>query len=449
MRIFKVVVTAALSATLASQAAQGQENTPLPTAQLNELINAARYQEAYSLAASELEAWEGDTEFDFLYGIAAIESGYANESVYAFERVANTAPRNVTRQRARLELARAYLLTNNLAASETLFTEVLASNPPANVQDNIRAFLSLIEDRRNSRKATFSFAVAPVIGHDDNINSATSNGLIDTPLIGEIELNSEGLKTADDFMDITVNLAYKKPFTRDSALDITLIANRHDNQSSNQFDIDYGLADLTYSHGNDKHRFRHSLQAQSVYLDGERFQNTYRLNNSWQRAGENGWYQGLSAALSTNRNANTPESPLSELKDTNQLLLSGSLTKLTPNFTNTFTLFYAKDSALDSQGEHNGRDYFGLSHSILWRLSSAHTPYARLSYQSTEYDAKHPIFFNDVRDDGNFSSALGWTWQYSRSLSVNAEMAYNDSSSNIALFEYTRFKYQLGLQFQM
>ena len=448
MRTFKIFALTALSASLASPLALAQENTP-PNTQLNELIGAERYEEAYALAISDLEAWEGDTDFDFLFGIAAIESGNANESVYAFERVANTAPRNVTRQRARLELARAYLLTNNLAASETLFNEVLASNPPENVQDNIRAFLSLIDERRNSRKSTFSFAIAPVIGHDDNINSATSNGLIDTPLIGEIELNSEGLKTGDEFFDVTVNMAYKKPFSRDRALDVTLIANRHDNQSTDQFDIDYALGDLSYGYGNDKHRFRHSLQVQSVFLDGARFQNTYRLNNSWQRAGENGWYQGLSGALSTTRNVNTADSPLSDLKDTNQLLVSGSLTKLSAKFTNTFTLFYAQDNALASQGEHNGRDYYGLSHSLLWRLNGSHTPYARLSYQSTGYDAKHPIFFNDVRGDDNVSAALGWTWQYSRRLSINSEMSYNDANSNIALFEYTRFKYQLGLQFQM
>lgn len=448
MRTFKIFACTVLSASLASPLALAQENTP-PNTQLNELIGAERYEEAYALAISDLEAWEGDTDFDFLYGIAAIESGNPNESVFAFERVATTAPRNVTRQRARLELARAYLLTNNLAASETLFNEVLTTNPPENVQDNIRAFLSLIEERRSSRKSTFSFAIAPVIGHDDNINSATSNGLIDTPLIGEIELNSEGLKTGDEFLDVTANFAYKKPFSRDRALDLTLVANRHDNQSTDQFDIDYVLGDLSYGYGNQQHRFRHSLQVQSVFLDGARFQNTYRFNNSWQRAGENGWYQGLSAAMSTTRNVNTADSPLSELKDTNQILVSGSLTKLSEKFTNTFTLFYAQDNALASQGEHNGRDYYGLSHSVLWRLNGKHTPYARLSYQSTGYDATHPIFFNDVRDDDNVSAALGWTWQYSRRLSINSEMAYNDASSNIALFEYTRFKYQLGLQFQM
>ncbi len=425
------------------------QSAPPPIDALNEMISAGRYSDAYQLADSNLTAWEGDTDFDFLYGIAAIESGNPNEAVFAFQRVANTASRPVTRERARLELARAHLLTNNLAASERLFTQVLATNPPANVRSNIQAFLTLIDERKKNQNSSFSFAISPVFGHDDNINSATSNGLIDTPLIGEITLNSEGLKTADDFTDLTVSLGYKKPITRDRSIDVTVIANRHDNQSSDQFDIDYALGDLSYSYGNNTHRFRHSLQAQKVYLDGQSFIDTYRFNNSWQRAGQNGWYQSLSGSLSTTRNVNTRQAPNNELKDTNQVLLSGSLTKLSERFTNTFTVFYAQDAARDSAGEHNGRNFYGVAHSVLWRFNGQHTPYVRLSYQTTEYDDRHPVFFNDVRDDGNLSATLGWTWQYSQRLSFNSEMGYNDTSSNIPLFEFTRFKYQAGFNFQL
>ena len=448
MRTCRTALLTAISLSLMSTIALGQTPPP-PIQELNALVEAGRYDEAYALASSNLEAWEGDTDFDFVYGIAAIESGYANESVYAFERVANTAERNVTRQRARLELARAHLLTNNLAASETLFNEVLATNPPENVRNNIQAFLALIDERKNNRESSFAFSIAPTYGHDDNVNSATSNGLIDTPLIGEIELDADGLKTPDNFADLTLNLSYKKPLSRDRTLDVAVIANRHDNRSTDLFDIDYVLGDLSYGYGNETHRFRHSLQLQKVYLDRESFLETYRLNNSWQRAGSNGWYQGLALALSTTRNVNTTASPNNDLKDTDQMLLSGSLTKLGPSFTNTLTLFYADDSALHAGGKHNGRQYYGIAHSVLWRLSNTHTPYARLSLQNTEYDSEHPVFFNDIREDDNLSATVGWTWQYSHRFSVNGEMSYNDASSNIPLFEYTRFKYQLGVQFQL
>jgi hypothetical protein len=423
--------------------------TPPPTEQLNQLVSAGQFDEAFEMGNSQLAMWEGDSEFDILFGIAALETGNINESIFALERVVVTGETSILRQRARLELARAHLLTNNLPASEALFNEVLASNPPQNVQDNIQAFLALIEARRNSQRSQVTFSVAPQFGHDDNINSATANGLIDTPLIGEIELGADGLKTADDFADLTVGLGFRRPFTRDTSIDANLILNRHDNQSSSQFDMDYALADLTYGWGGEVNRFRHSVQFQRVYLDKEAFQGSLRFNNSWQRAGQNGWYQSLAASVSTTRNDNTPTSPRNDLKDTNQLLLSGTLTKLTERFTNSLTLFYADDKVRDSAGEHNGRSYYGVAHNVLWRFNNSHTPYVRVSLQKTKHDDEHPIFFNDVRSDTSTSAAVGWSWTYSNRLTMSAEASYSSGDSNIPLFEYTRSKFQAGFKFQL
>lgn len=447
MRLKRAICLALLSSSACGSGAWAQAQPP--TAQLNQLIVTGQFADAFEMGNSQLSEWEGDSEFDILFGIAALETGNVNESIFALERVVVTGETNILRQRARLELARAHLLTNNLPASEALFNEVLQSNPPQNVQDNIQAFLALIEARRNSQRSQFTFSVAPLLGYDDNINSATSNGLIDTPLIGEIELGADGLETADDFADLTVGLAYRRPFTRDTSVDANLILNRHDNRSTNQFDMDYALADLTYSWGGQVNRFRHSVQFQRVYLDKEAFQGSLRLNNSWQRAGQNGWYQSLAASISTTRNDNTPAAPRNDLKDTNQILLSGTLTRISERFTNSFTLFHADDRVRDSAGAHNGRRYYGVSHNVLWRYNNAHTPYLRVSIQKTTHDDEHPIFFNDVRDDTSTNAAVGWSWAYSRQLSISAEASYSSGDSNIPLFEYTRSKFQAGFKFQL
>ena len=447
MRLIPLLILALITSGFHVPVALAQ--LPPPSAQLDDLVTAGQYQQAYDIASANLEEWEGDTQFDFLYAIAAIEAGFPNEAIFALDRVIQTAEDATLRQRARLELARAHLLTNNLVASESLFNQVLLTNPPQNVRDNIDAFLSLIESRRQNQRATFSLSIAPIIGRDDNINSATSNGLIDTPLIGEIELNPDGLKTEDSFTDLTLGMAYRKPITRDQSLDFSVTLNRHDNQSTNQFDMDYFLGDISYNHGNQVNRFRHSLQAQKVRLDRESFQSTVRLNNAWQRAGKDGWYQSLSASLSTISFDNSDAAPTSDLKDTNQLLVSGTLTKLTQSFTNSFTVFYANDDAQASAGEHNGRGYYGVSHSVRWRLNNQHTPYLRVSFQDTEHDAQHPVFFMDTRSDSTVSGMLGWLWQYSRRLSISSEVLFTDADSNIPLFEHTRFRYQAGLRFQL
>lgn len=78
---------------------RGWAQTPPPNQELNQLIGAGQFEQAYQLAISNLTEWEGDTEFDFIYGIAAIESGSPNEAVFAFERVALTAEDPTLRQR--------------------------------------------------------------------------------------------------------------------------------------------------------------------------------------------------------------------------------------------------------------------------------------------------------------------------------------------------------------
>ena len=129
------------------------ENDP-PNAEMDNLIAAGQFQQAFNLGSTNLDVWEGEPEFDFLYGLAALESGNANVSVFALERVAAVSTNGVLRERARLELARAYFVTNNLTAAENLFSLVLENNPPVNVQQNIEAFLRLIEARRDTQSPT-------------------------------------------------------------------------------------------------------------------------------------------------------------------------------------------------------------------------------------------------------------------------------------------------------
>ena len=153
--------------------------------------------------------------------------------MFALERAGATATNRVLRERARLELARAYFVTNNLTAAENLFNLVLENDPPANVQQNIEAFLQLIDTRRNERSPSFRWNISSVIGSDDNINSATSNGLIDTPLIGFIELDQAGQQTEDQFSNTTVGMNYVYPITRDQSINVNLGLIHLDNFETN------------------------------------------------------------------------------------------------------------------------------------------------------------------------------------------------------------------------
>lgn len=428
--------------------AQEAENEA-PTPEMQNLIGQQEYQQAYDLGKTNLEEWEGDSQFDYNFGLAALESGNSNEAVFALERVAATAANASLRSRAQLELARAYFVTNNLTAAESLFNTVLATNPPANVQQNIQVFLQLIDSRRDAQSPSLNWTLSSVIGSDSNANSATSNGLIDTPLIGQIELDPAGQETEDNFSNTTLRMAYQYPLTRNRSLDLTLNLGHLDNFDTDQFDIDNARGELAYRWGNDVHRFRHGVSAGKVNLDQNGFQKTLALNSSWQRAGDNGWYQSLSTSYTQVRYDTNNGGDLNDLRDVDQLLFTGGITKIAGSLTHTVSVYTADENPeAATGGDHNGRTFSGLAYSLLYRMNAQHTPYLRTSYQDVEHDSEHPVFFNTTRSGETKSLTVGWFWEIASNLTVTGEAAYTDNESNIPLFEFERFKYQAGIRYQ-
>jgi tetratricopeptide (TPR) repeat protein len=423
--------------------------TESPASEIDSLISLEQYQQAYDLGNAALAEWEGDPEFDYVYGLAALESGNTNESVFALERVAATSPDAGLRSLARLDLARAYFVTNNLDASENLFNTVLASNPPPNVQQNIEIFLQLIESRRNARQPTVNWTLSTSVGSDSNANSATSNGLIDTPLIGQIELDPAGQETADNFSNTMLSMAYEYPFNRNQSMNFALNLARLDNIDTDQFDIDNVRGELSYNWGNEVNRFRHGISVGKVNLDQSGFQDSFALNSSWQRAGANGWYQSLSGSYTQIRYDTSNGGALNALRDVDQALITGGVTKIAGPLTHTVSLYTADESPVAATGgDHNGRSFTGLAYSLLYRMNAQHTPFLRTSFQTVEHDSQHPVFFNTIRSGETTSATVGWFWQVARNFVVTGEAAFTDNSSNIPLFDFKRFRYQAGLRYQ-
>ena len=117
--------------------------------------------------------------------------------------------------------------------------------------------------------------------------------------------------------------------------------------------------------------------------------------------------------------------------------------------THSVNLYHAKEDPQNPRGgRHNGRKFTGLAYNLLYRLSAQHTPYVRASIQDVEHDSEHPVFFNTIRSDDNETVTAGWLWTVARNLVVTGEASYTDNKSDIELFDYSRFRYQLGFRYQ-
>jgi tetratricopeptide (TPR) repeat protein len=433
----RVRVRAGIAALVLACGSAGGTATAAPDAlaTIKELVAQGQFQRAYEQATASEARYEGDPEFDFYYGMAALESGYFPEAIFAFERVVFAQPGNL---RVRLELGRAHFLAGNYAAAEAEFQRVLTRDPPQTVRANIRTFLERIEIARRQQRRELGGWVDARLGNDSNINSATSDGTIDTPL-GNFDLVQDGREQDDDFVRFELGGAWKEPLTKDSNLDVSARWQQKDNRSTDAFDLGVGVIEAGYGRTVENGRYRIGVRLQNVTLDNDRFQNGYGLTGSWDLSIAQNWILSLTGAITALRYADD------HVRDTDQFLGSATLIRPQGNFMHTLSVYGAVEPARDDdRGEHNGRNFFGALYGVQY-LSDDWQPYLRLGIQDVGHVEDHPVFAKE-REDLTLTAALGARYSLMDSLQLTAEASWTDVDSNLGIFEYERFLVEAGLR---
>jgi outer membrane protein len=145
---------------------------PALYAEARKQLAAMNPKQAYMLLIAEQDKLTGTVEFDYLLGVAALDSGRIDESIIAFERVLAVQPNNAG---AQLDLARAYFMAGSLDLAETTFRKLRASNPPASALTAIDRFLAAIADKRGAARRAFNMWGETSLGYDSNLTGVPSD----------------------------------------------------------------------------------------------------------------------------------------------------------------------------------------------------------------------------------------------------------------------------------
>lgn len=143
--------------------------------QAQSYIRAGKHQDAYRLLKPQESELSGNPDYDYLLGVAALDSGRADEAVFILQRVVAVSPNYPA---ARMELARAYYETGDMAAAQREFERLRAANPPEFAGKVIGDYLSAIQ-KRNAAKSDdrggrgWGAFVELGTGYDSNANGAT------------------------------------------------------------------------------------------------------------------------------------------------------------------------------------------------------------------------------------------------------------------------------------
>jgi hypothetical protein len=151
------------------------------------LIEQNKAKEAYELGLKHQNLL-GEDRFDYVFGVAAIDSGRVSLGVLSLERVLLSNPGD---DLIRLELARGYYNLGEYPRAKDEFNEVLSHKPPPGVVNTINIYLEAIKGKEKKERVHGSVYAEVGAGYNNNVNTATSVNNIILPVFGPVQL-SEG-----------------------------------------------------------------------------------------------------------------------------------------------------------------------------------------------------------------------------------------------------------------
>lgn len=245
------------------------------------LLAEGQGEEAYALLLPELERRAGEPDYDYLFGLAALEVGEPTEAVFAFERVLLVQPDHL---QARAELARAYYLMGESGAARREFETVKQEDVPPQVKETINRYLAAMDYPHDPKRARLNVYLEFGGGYDSNVNSAATTSQVLIPATGQVFLLFPfGQEQDSGIGSIEGGFRFAHPLR--SNLNLYGGANAKWRQAfdATAFDqaIGNGLLGLHLVHGANEYRL--AVLGQSFLIDGDSNRNLGGVNAQWQR----------------------------------------------------------------------------------------------------------------------------------------------------------------------
>ncbi len=408
------------------------------------LMKAGKAEQAYQL----LEPFEfdrsGEVRFDYLIGIAALDSGKPDKATLAFERVLAVDPDYAG---ARLDLARAYYQLGDMQRAQTEFETVLEQNPSDAARTTIQKYLDEIAVRQSGKSTRVSGYIEGSVGHDTNINNATEtpdNVIIPTlyPTTSELADNYYGLAAGGEIShDLDPSLRLY------AGADI----NQRDYYRQNGFDS-FGLngrVGVIYGTGTD--RYRVGMLGGQNTLGGAQYYNTSGLNGDWRHSVDASNQLNVFGQYVQYRYANTTL----QLNDINQAVAGAGwqhmLQDAKSNLSGSLYLGTENDVGPSTASNPGGGRTDGVKNFAGFRVAglAAVADQAKLFFSAGQ---QYGIFSNvdpaisSQRIDRLSDLTLGMNWYLDNQWIVRPQLVRYLNVSNVAAYTYERSDFSLTLR---
>ena len=414
-----------LSLVLAAWTANANEQT-LREAQ--SLLNQGQSQGALELLAPHEPQLAGNPQFDYLYGLALLESGDTGRAVFALERAVAADPGFAA---ARLELARAYFAEGDLDLARDELVILRGQNPPPAARLVIDNLFADIDSRLQPGTNQYEGSVVFGAGFDSNANAATDA----SRFLGFV-LDPQSRETPSVFASVGGGGRIRRPLATGVVWDT-----RGDLLQRNYPDATF--VNTTLASLRSSIRRVHQGGSYSGGLTAYRLNTDGSLNN-----------EGVSLEGNYNRNLGPRMQwgligkytairydTAQQVRDVDQILGGGALSRAfgdqdKGSYGGTF--LFGRDEATETASRYS-RDLYGLRLFMGWSFNENVRLQIVGGYSRSEYDS---VFFpqesTQARKDSLSNLTLNLSWQINPRWSAVYNVTYQDNDSNVPIFAYDR-----------
>ncbi len=437
-RSFRCLALACLLApTLAVAATQSARPATTVLDDAQTMIREGRPADALRLLAANEVALAGEPLYDYLYGVAALDSGQAALAVPAFERVLANDPKSA---HARLELGRALFESGDRSAARRQFTYLLSQNPPPTVRDTANAYLRLMEAPPAARSSGWHAGYEFGTGYDSNANSSTH----DADFFG-IVLDPSNVEQSSAFANLGLWLAHRGNVGAAGSSRTTLRVGHRWNPEAEFVDQSIASLDSTLYFGSGPTVF--SIGAGGYYglLDGDAHQWGVNVDLGISRQIGEGWR--TSALVRAGQLRYEDDFAGLSVLDVDQLL--GMVAAQYAEGAGDFSVgLYAADDDAVETGSAFGNRRIGLNVQAGLNRARGQRLQFQLAAQELDYSDEPGFFVGFDRQDRFWSAGVSLEFRDwpTAGMRLTPRAAWSDNDSNIPLYEYHRFEFSLTLQ---
>jgi tetratricopeptide (TPR) repeat protein len=375
----------------------------------------------------------GNPDYDYLLGIAALDSGHRERAIFALERVLAVQPDNAL---ARAEIARAYLAVGEKDTARREFENVKREPIPAEARATIDRYLSAIAAAETTQVQGY---IELGVGTDSNVNSATSQSQIALPSFGGLiaTLNSAALKQGDNFTTVAGGVNFTRKLNDRWSLVGGVAGNAKMNQHQDQFDTDTVDGNLGARWAADNDALTLATQLQTFEVDNSRYRDSRGLIGQWQhnldeRRQVTGYVQYAQLRY-----------PTQSIRDANRGIGGVAYAQAFASRTSPVLFLSAyggREKELADGVPHLGHEPWGVRIGGQFKPTEGWTVFGGVNYEHRRYGGPEPIFLV-TREDKQTDVRLGASYLMRAGTTLIVQVVDTDNKSNIDLY---RFRRQVG-----